>query len=98
MSVLGNQFHDFTLLSIHVLWETGKVRVKTKGPNEEVTITCMDVSSVVVPRIQEWGPSKSILSVGATTENDKTLLRINMQSGDTIELECKSLIEEKDSV
>jgi len=47
------------------------------------------VSNFILPRKFSWGRSVSINNIVVKTEKDSTVLLIEMQSGDIIEITCK---------
>jgi hypothetical protein len=83
------EMHDWTLLSISFDWKAARVTVLLRTPGPVMrTLTANDVVDVKIPKRQEWGPS---VSVNATSEvasaaSAKTHLKIEMQTGDVIEI------------
>ena len=87
--------HDWTLMRIRLDWESGLLTIELRNPKSElVELTANGLKSVLVPRREEWGPSISINKVEGpdSGENGEMRLRIQMQSGDTIELVAKHIL------
>jgi hypothetical protein len=79
--------HDWTLKNIEVAWESGTVRLDLiSSPGITKSLTARDFVELVVPRRQDWGPSKSIMSSNGPLRrpDGNQQLEILMQSGDTL--------------
>ena len=94
-SAIGSKFdmHDWTLVSVTVDWESSTVVVETRSPNADIVkVSLHGVTLVSIPKREEWGPSVSINKVdGPIHQFGSVKLAIEMQSGDTIFLEGKSI-------
>jgi hypothetical protein len=83
------EMHDWTLLSISFEWKAARVTVLLRTAGSVIrTLIANDVVDIKIPKRQEWGPS---VSVNATSEvaslaNATTHLKIEMQTGDVIEI------------
>lgn len=89
--------HDWTLLSISFAWKAGTVRLVFRDlSSQTVTLVGKSVSSLRIPRIQEWGPSESVNEVtGPLDVGNLKQLSLEMQSGDVIEVTAASFHEER---
>ena len=89
-----SDLHDATLQTIKVDWETAllEVRIKT-GTNDSDTqvLEAEGLTDFKCPRLLPWGPSHSINSASLQIRLSEQLLVIEMQSGDRLEVSCKSV-------
>lgn len=86
--------HDWTLVDIVFAWQTGIVTVTVLDNNSAlITILATQVKELVVPRYKSWGSSGSINQYELIFAKDSTKkLRIEMQSGDSIEIMAENFI------
>lgn len=86
--------HDWTLIDIIVLWKEGKIVLNFLTPTGTKEIVVRDFSKFIVPRDHEWGASMSVngSSGPVSLENGNYLFSVEMQSGDIIEIEAKSIV------
>jgi hypothetical protein len=84
--------HDWTLDSISIDWQSGSVVCRLQGPNAPASLVAHGLRELRLPRTFEWGPSVSVnrLTGPVTRDDGLLLLSIEMQSGDTIEIEASS--------
>jgi hypothetical protein len=78
--------HDATLRSLEVLWKEAHCKLflmLSTGPH---VLTFTGVTSVIVPRKNEWGRSVSIYEVKCSDG----VAFIQMQSGDMIEIAAQA--------
>jgi hypothetical protein len=89
--------HDWTLLSISFAWKTGTVKLVFRDLSSNmVTLIGENVTSLRIPRIQEWGPSESVNEVtGPIDVGSLKKLALEIQSGDVIEITASSFREER---
>jgi hypothetical protein len=86
--------HDWTLLSIVVEWMKGIVTITfDTSEYNQVTLTAEELVELVIPKHNEWGESVSVNRVRGPVqlENGNFHLALEIQSGDTISLEAKSI-------
>lgn len=86
--------HDWTLLSISVEWLKGSVTITFDTyENSQVTLIAEGLVKMVIPKHEEWGESVSVNKVHGPVqlENGNFHLALEIQSGDTITLEAKSI-------
>src|SRR5215467_4856862 len=78
--------HDWTLKSIRVDWVLGEAALIVSSYRQDHEILVTNFSNLIIPRLQEWGPSVSINSVTGPNKIDgnKYNLTIEMQTGDNI--------------
>ena len=92
--------HDWTLRSIIFDWKSAQVKFDFLNQHSMlVSILANGVSNLSVPRLNEWGPSVSVNNVEELIplENGKYKMKIEMQSGDVIEIDAMTFIfPEKD--
>jgi hypothetical protein len=85
--------HDWTLLSISLEWENGAtvLSFRRNGP-QLVSVRAEGVSNLVIPRLNEWGPSVSVNEVRGPEKDlaGQQTLEIEMQSGDVIKITAMS--------
>ncbi len=84
--------HDWTLLSVAVDWKIGQVLLETDSPSGPATVRVLGLRELRVPRAHPWGKSVSINTVEGPSrrEDEFSYLRIEMQSGDLIEIVASS--------
>lgn len=86
--------HDWTLRILEVDWAGGTVRLAlTSGLGVTKYLAACDLVELVVPRLQEWGPSASIMSSeGPAPHGDHCQrLKILLQSGDSIVIVAREI-------
>lgn len=96
--ISGHNFHDATLCSVTVDWGTGDVTlaVRASGPPAAlVMIRGRGLSNLVCPRVHPWGPSVSINTLEAFAADAAELLRVEMQSGDIVEVRAREFTIEE---
>jgi hypothetical protein len=95
MSELWNKLHDATLVSVRLDWETGTavLALRTGLPEApDVTVTAEGTAHLRCPRRLPWGESVSINEVrGPVAHENGSRLEIEMQSGDVLEVEARSM-------
>ncbi len=82
--------HDWTLNSILVNWEKGIATISVKNmSSSDLAIIVTGLRVLKLPRLEEWGPSVSINEVSGPnlSVEGNEFLKIEMQSGDIIEIE-----------
>jgi hypothetical protein len=85
--------HDWTLLSILVYWRSRLVELKFRDlSSQEIVVGVEGLLELHVPRRDEWGPSVSVNNVTgpARLPNGNQRLIIQMQSGDSIDIEASA--------
>lgn len=91
------EFHDAVLASMTIHWEEGHtdlvVRPVSITPHD-VTLRLTGVTRLLCPRQAPWGFSRHINRVDGPLKLDETTqqLQIEMQSGDTIEIDYQDLV------
>jgi hypothetical protein len=82
------ELHDSDLMTCVLDWKTGSLEVNIRAWEGEVKIVASNLKNVHLPRLQEWGPSTMINFIeGPTLQEDGfSIMRINLQSGDVIEI------------
>lgn len=86
--------HDWTLISIVVEWAKGIVTVTFDAYEyNRVILTAEGLIELVVPKHDKWGESVSVNKVQGPVklENGHYYLALEIQSGDTITLEARSI-------
>ena len=84
--------HDATLNGVEILWKEGRCLIHLNVWSDQTqsstpcTLEFVDVTSVVVPKSEPWGPSVSVNN--AKFSDGK--FNIEMQSGDIIAVTAKS--------
>lgn len=79
--------HDWTLTLITVDWISGSGYLRIRGNGREREIGFQRIQRLVVPREFPWGRSLSINAVDGPIElQGKLQLKVEMQSGDVIEI------------
>ncbi|MBU6953631.1 hypothetical protein [Hahella sp. HN01] len=86
--------HDWTLVALAVDWEKGVVTITLKNSrSEDVFIVADGLVSLIVPRREAWGGSVSVNAMEGPRllTNGDYYLALEMQSGDRIELEARTI-------
>jgi hypothetical protein len=84
-------FHDASLVSARMDWDppTAALRVSPyPGPSPHVFLVGWGVRSLVVPRLDEWGPSVSINDVTFEVHDGLSHIEVEIQSGDVVVLDA----------
>lgn len=85
--------HDFTLKQVLVEWATAEVIFHLEGPEGPETLVAKGAQKLVLPHTEPWGPSAPINGVSSVPDRDDLILtRIEMQSGDVIEVLCQGVL------
>ena len=87
--------HDWTLKTIELDWGGGTVKLgMSSSPGVIEYLTAQDLVELVVPRLQEWGPSESIMSSEGPLPdgNNNQRLKILMQSGDSLVIVARDIV------
>lgn len=82
--------HDWTLQEIYVNWASASAKIEfLDSESKKRTINIEGLIFINSPRKNPWGESVSVNEVVRATSNEgRFMLSIEMQSGDTIELEA----------
>lgn len=86
--------HDWTLVSIQVGWQAATVAIAFKNTDsEQVLLTADGFTDLHIPKREEWGASVSVNEASdiELLPNGQQRLAIEMQSGDVLSLEAKSI-------
>lgn len=85
------ELHDATLVSVDFRWLDGQVALLFRAQLGAMTVTAHNVTSLVVPRENPWGPSVSVNSTRVLNGTGSSLRRlvIEMQSGDEIVIDAE---------
>ncbi|MHB8455973.1 MAG: hypothetical protein ACYDDO_15055 [Acidiferrobacterales bacterium] len=90
-----HDLHDWTRVSILVEWEKkGMVTIMFHAHEDgPVALLAEGLADLHVPKQQGWGPSMSVNCASGPTQldNGNFRLKIEMQTGDIIELEAASI-------
>lgn len=87
--------HDWILVSISVEWAKSRVTISFDTyALGLVKVTATDFVSLIVPKQDEWGESESVNEFEGPSKlkNGNQYLKIEMQSGDSIEIEAKCFV------
>jgi hypothetical protein len=86
--------HDWTFVALMVDWLNGVVTFTFKNSSStEVFLVAEGLADLKVPKREDWGESVSVNEVKGpmVLENGNSYLAIEIQSGDKIELEARSI-------
>src|SRR3990167_3885629 len=86
--------HDWTLISILIEWAKGVVIITFKNhQSKEAVLMANEFADLHVPKQEEWGESVSInkMTGPILLENGNYYIELEMQSGDKLYLEAKSI-------
>jgi hypothetical protein len=85
--------HDWTLTTIRFDWRSARVTLDLEAPTSNAAeLVAEGVHSLRVPRENEWGPSVSVNEVSVESlSTGLRSLRVEMQSGDVIEIVAEHL-------
>ena len=81
--------HDWTVVTISMLWDLGRVTVELRDSASSVrTLVAEGVRELRIPRTHDWGPSASVNTASPleALPTGAQRLKIEMQSGDVIEI------------
>lgn len=96
-------YHDATLLTASVAWETGTTVLTFKLCSEteqKVSLVIRETAFFEWPRRFPWGKSVSVNGMKVTAangDNGQRQVEIEMQSGDTILVIGKEVLEDDDT-
>lgn len=85
--------HDWTLIKIVYEWEHGghcRIFFRDRSSTDR-SVEAHQVSTLSIPRKEEWGPSVSVNSVSYKRSKDHQEMNIEMQSGDVISVTAYSI-------
>jgi len=84
--------HDWTLNSISIDWQSGCAVCRLEGPDAQASLVANGLRELRLPRKFSWGPSVSVNRVTGPIQKSAglSLISIEMQSGDIIEIEASS--------
>ena len=91
-----NDYHDAQLNAVTFNWTTGLVTIHItlcRTPKTEVALSVEDARSLVVPREAPWGRSFYINKLVTHRDVEFSRLEVEMQSGDVVVVEGKSISE-----
>ena len=95
MPELWDKLHDATLVSVQLDWATGTAVLALRTGLPEAPIVAVigeGTTHLRCPRKLPWGESVSISEVrGPVAHEHGARLEIEMQSGDVLEVEARSL-------
>ncbi|SDT88701.1 hypothetical protein [Halopseudomonas salegens] len=86
--------HDWTLLTLIVDWANGTITIAFRNcQSQEVFLIAEGLIDLRVPKREEWGGSVSVNEVDGpkVLQNGSLYFSIEMQSGDKIEMEARSI-------
>lgn len=96
MLELWDKLHDATLVSVQLDWATGTtvLALRTGLPEAPtIAVTAEGTTQLRCPRKWPWGESVSISEIrGPTAHENGSRLEIEMQSGDVLEVEARSMM------
>lgn len=83
--------HDWTLSQVAIDWISGSGYLQIRGNGDEHELRFQGARNLVLPREFAWGRSTSINAIEGPKEfQGKLQLKIDMQSGDVIEIVADS--------
>ena len=86
--------HDWTLVSLMVEWIKGMVTITFKNSDSnQVFLVAEGLTDLKIPKREDWGESVSVNEVEGPNSlgNGNSYIAIEIQSGDKIELEARSI-------
>jgi hypothetical protein len=86
--------HDWSLISIHIDWIQSNLKIHLKNTQSEDKIYLVEkFTAFNLSRKNEWGESISINQIlnYSTLLNGNIYLKIEIQSGDILEIEAKKI-------
>lgn len=90
--------HDWVLVSVFVDWNDGKAILTFKNEKSDfVLYVAENLLDLKISKLEEWGPSISINEAFGPTllHTGNYSFELEMQSGDRIFLEAKSIFMQK---
>jgi len=90
---MNPNIHDWTLVSITTTWNVGDIEFVFKDQKSDIVKgLAYGFTDLKIPKLQPWGKSVSINSLEITPmENNDKKIRLEMQSGDVIEVTAKNI-------
>ena len=85
------RFHDAVLETCTIHWEEGRVSVQLTADIGKVVLTAEGMTDFACPHRFPWGPSDSVNEVRLSATAEGRCLEIEMQSGDVLQLSCRTL-------
>ena len=85
--------HDWTFVTLLVEWSKGMVTITFENSSNEVFLVAEGLADLKVPKREDWGGSVSVNEVDGPRmlDNGNSYIGIEIQSGDRIEIEAKSI-------
>ena len=86
--------HDWTLVSLMVEWIKGVVTITFKNnDSKQVFLVAEGLADLKIPKREDWGESISVNEIEGlnSLDNGNSFITIEIQSGDKIELEARSI-------
>lgn len=86
--------HDWTIETVLIDWIKGTIAITFKNNySKEVQLTAENFADLRIPKREEWGESVSVNEAEGPTllKNGNYHICIEIQSGDKIEIEAKSI-------
>lgn len=88
---MKENMHDWTLLNIRFDWDIGRVTAELLDEEGSRTLVADGVNALHIPRRLDWGQSVSVNAASQMLSPTGTsVLRIEMQSGDVIEISAEA--------
>lgn len=88
---MNEDMHDWTLLNIRFDWDAGRVTAEfLNKKNGSRTLLAEGVNTLHIPRRSDWSQSVSVnIASQMLSPAGTPVLKIEMQSGDVIEVNAK---------
>lgn len=86
--------HDWTLVSLSIDWAEATIDITFKnGTSNQVCLVAEGLSGLRLSKREPWGESSSVNEVEGpnSLDNGNKYICIEIQSGDKIEIEAKSI-------
>jgi hypothetical protein len=84
--------HDAGLDEIRFDWKLAKLELTFSTANGRAVLRADGATSVGIPRRLPWGPSSQVNKVTVSPHPGVVRVEIEMQSGDTLQVEAKSMV------
>ncbi len=84
--------HDAVLDEIRFDWTLAKLELTFSTPSGRAVLRADGVTSVSIPRRLPWGPSSQVNMVTGSPRSGQVQVQVEMQSGDTLQVEAKSMV------